>query len=63
MLTIGATGLAQAADLNETITAAEAAWVAAYATGDAKAVAAIYSADGQILAEGSDPVKGTAALT
>ena len=63
MLTIGAAGLAEAGDLKETITAADAAWAAAYAKGDAKAVAAIYSADGQILAEGSDPVKGTAALT
>jgi uncharacterized protein (TIGR02246 family) len=63
MLTICASGLVQAGDLKETITAADAAWAAAYATGDAKAVAAIYSADGQILAEGSDPVKGTAALT
>lgn len=63
MLTIGATGLAEASDLKDTIMAADAAWSAAVAKGDAKGVAAIYSANGQILAEGSDPVKGTAALT
>ena len=63
MLAMGATGVAQSGDLKETIMAADAAWSAAFAKGDAKGVAAIYSADGQILAEGSDPVKGTAALT
>jgi ketosteroid isomerase-like protein len=60
---LGATGFAQAGDLKETIMAADTAWSAAVAKGDAKAVASIYSADGQILAEGSDPVKGTADLT
>ena len=63
VLTIGATGLAAAGDLKDTIMAADAAWSAAFAKGDAKGVAAIYSANGQILAEGSDPVTGTAALT
>lgn len=63
MLTIGTTALAEASALKDTIMAADAAWSAAVAKGDAKGVAAIYSANGQILAEGSDPVKGTAALT
>jgi ketosteroid isomerase-like protein len=63
MLTIGANGLAVAGELKETIMAADAAFSAAVAKGDAREVAAIYSANGQILAEGSDPVKGTAALT
>ncbi len=63
MLTIGATGVAQSGDLKATIMAADAAWSAAFAKGDAKGVAAIYSADGQVLAEGRDPVTGTAALT
>ncbi len=63
MLALGATGVACADDLKATIMAADAAWSAAFAKGDAKAVAAIYSVDGQILAEGSDPVKGTADLT
>ena len=42
--------------------AADAAWAAAFAKGDAAAVAAIYTTDGQILAEGSEPVKGTAEI-
>jgi uncharacterized protein (TIGR02246 family) len=63
MLALGATGIAGTNDLKGTIMAADAAWTAAFAKGDAKAVAAIYSADGQILAEGSDPVKGTADIT
>ena len=63
LLTIGATGITQAGDLKETIMAADAAWSAGVAKGDAKAVAEIYSANGQILAGGSDPVKGTAAIT
>ena len=63
VLTMGAAGLAQAGDLKDTIMAADAAWSAAFAKGDAAGVAAIYSANGQVLAEGSDPVTGTAALT
>jgi uncharacterized protein (TIGR02246 family) len=63
LLTIGATGIAEAGDLKDTIMAADAAWSAAAAKGDAKAVAEIYSANGQILAGGSDPVRGTAAIT
>src|ERR1700727_1139351 len=63
VLTIGATGFAAAGDLKGTIMAGDAAWSAAFAKGDAKGVAAIYSANGQVLAEGSDPVTGTAALT
>ena len=63
MFTISATGLAEAGDLKATIIAADAAWSAAVAKGDAKGAAAIYSANGQILAGGSDPVRGTAALT
>ena len=63
MLALGTAGVACADDLKATIMAADAAWSAALANGDAKEVAAIYSADGQILAEGSDPVKGTADLT
>lgn len=63
VLTIGTTGLAWAGDLKETIMAGDAAWSAAFAKGDAAGVAAIYTANGQILAAGSDPVKGTAALT
>ena len=63
LLTIGATGITEAGDLKETIMAADAAWSAGVAKGDAKAVAEIYSANGQILAGGSDPVKGTAAIT
>lgn len=63
VLALGATGIAGTNDLKGTIMAADAAWAAAFAKGDAKAVAAIYSADGQVLAEGSDPVKGTADIT
>jgi ketosteroid isomerase-like protein len=63
MLALGAMGIARADDLKATIMAADAEWSAGFAKGDAKAVAAIYSANGQILAEGSEPVKGTAALT
>jgi uncharacterized protein (TIGR02246 family) len=63
LLTIGATGLAEAGDLKDSIMAADAAWSAALAKSDAKGVAEIYSANGQILAEGSDPVKGTGAIT
>jgi ketosteroid isomerase-like protein len=63
LLTFGASECAQSADLKETIMAADAAWSAAFAKGDAKAVASMYSASGQILAEGYDPVKGTAAIT
>lgn len=63
LLTIGATGIAEAGDLKDTIMAADAAWSAGVAKGDAKAVAEIYGANGQILAGGSDPVKGTAAIT
>lgn len=62
LLALGATGAARADDLKAAITAADARWVAAYASHDAKAVAAVYTADGQILAEGSEPVTGTAAL-
>ena len=42
--------------------AADAAWCAAFDKGDAKAVAGLYTPDGQILAAGSEPVKGTAEL-
>jgi ketosteroid isomerase-like protein len=62
-LALSATGVAGANDLKDTIMAADTAWSAAFASGDAKAVAAMYSVNGQILAEGSDPVKGTADLT
>jgi ketosteroid isomerase-like protein len=60
---LGAGAASQAADLRATIMAADAAWSAAFAQGDAGAVARLYSASGQILAQGSDPVKGTADLT
>lgn len=30
--------------------------------GDSKAIAALYTADGQVLPDGSDPIKGTAAI-
>jgi ketosteroid isomerase-like protein len=63
MLALGTSRIAGAEDLKNTILAADAAFSAAFAKGDANAVAAIYSANGQILAEGSDPVKGTADLT
>ena len=53
---LGAGSVAHADDLKTTIAAADSAWSAAYATGDAKAVAVLYTADGQILAEGSEPV-------
>jgi ketosteroid isomerase-like protein len=57
------TRVAGATDLKDTIMAADAAWSAAFASGDAKAVAATYTASGQILATGAEPVKGTADLT
>lgn len=62
MLALGAARVAGAEDLKQTISTADAAWSAAFAKGDAQAVAAIYSANGQVLAQGSDPVKGTADL-
>lgn len=63
LFALGAGGLAKAQDLKATIMAADAAWSAAFAKRDAAAVAALYSANGQILAEGSDPVKGTKDIT
>ena len=45
LLALGATGAARADDLKAAITAADARWVAAYASHDAKAVAAVYTAD------------------
>jgi ketosteroid isomerase-like protein len=63
MLALGAAGVAAASDLENAIKAADAALSAAFASGDAKAVAAIYSVNGQILADGSDPIKGTANIT
>ena len=63
LLALGASLAAQAGDLRSTIAAADTRWSAAFARGDAAAVAAIYTADGQILAAGAEPVQGTAALT
>ena len=60
LLSLGVAGTAGAADLKAGVMAADAAWAAAFAKGDAAAVAAIYTTDGQILAEGSEPVKGMA---
>jgi uncharacterized protein (TIGR02246 family) len=62
LLALGATGAACAGDLKSTIAAGDARWAAAFASQDASAVAATYTADGQILAEGSEPVTGTAAI-
>ena len=61
-LAAGFAAPAGAADLKANVIAADAAWAAAFAKGDAAAVAAIYTADGQILAEASEPVQGTAAI-
>ena len=61
-LAVGLVATAAAADLKTGVIAADAAWAAAFGRGDAAAVAAIYTADGQILAEGSEPVQGTAAI-
>ena len=62
LLSISASGVARADDLKAGVTAADARWATAFASHDAHAVAAIYTADGQILAGGSDPVSGPAAL-
>jgi uncharacterized protein (TIGR02246 family) len=63
LLALGATAVARADDNKAAIKAADAAWSAAFAGGDAKAVAAIYTANGQVLAAGSEPVTGTADIT
>ena len=60
LLSLGMAVTASAGDLKAGLLAADAAWAAAFAKGDAAAVAAIYTTDGQILADGSEPVKGTA---
>jgi len=62
LLALGTTGSAYAEDLKAAITAADARWATAFMSHDANAVAATYTADGQILAEGSEPVTGTAAI-
>ena len=62
LLALGMAVTASAGDLKAGLLAADAAWAAAFAKGDAAAVAAIYTTDGQILAEGSEPVKGTAEI-
>lgn len=59
----GATEVARAEDLKTQVMAGDAAFVTAFNQGDAKAVAAVYTAHGQILAGGSEPVKGRAAIT
>ena len=63
LLTVAASGPAAAGDIKEAVIAADTAWSAAIAKGDAKAVAEVYTPSGQILPTGSDPVKGTAAIT
>ena len=55
-------GPAFAADARAGIAAANAQFEAAAAKGDGKAIAALYSADAQLLPEGSPAIKGTAAL-
>jgi uncharacterized protein (TIGR02246 family) len=56
------TGLASAADLKAALTAADGAFASAFNRGDARAVAALYTADAQILASGAEPVRGTAEI-
>ena len=51
-----------AADARAGIAAANAQFEAAAAKGDANAIAALYSADAQLLPAGSPAIKGTAAL-
>jgi uncharacterized protein (TIGR02246 family) len=63
VLALGPAGGARAEDSSAAIKAADAAWSAAFASGDARAVAAIYTANGQVLAAGSEPVTGTAGIT
>ncbi len=57
-----AAGMARADDVRGAITAVNAAVGAAFAKGDAAAVAGFYAPDGQVLPVGMDPVKGTEAL-
>ena len=57
--------LGHAADANElrsAIEAANAQFSAAAAKGDAAALAALYTVDGQVMPAGSDPVRGQAAI-
>ena len=53
-----ATSVVHAADIKSQIDAADRAWVAAYAKGDAAAVAAMYTQDATVLPSGSDMVHG-----
>lgn len=53
---------AYADDTQAAIEAANAQLSAAVSKGDSKAVAALYTPNAQLLPEGSDPVKGTAAI-
>ena len=50
--------LARAADIKSEIEAANRAWVAAYAKGDAAALAGLYTDDATLLPPGSDMVQG-----
>jgi uncharacterized protein (TIGR02246 family) len=53
---------ARASELQSAIEAANAQFSAVAAKGDAAALAALYTADGQVMPAGSDPVRGKAAI-
>jgi ketosteroid isomerase-like protein len=53
---------AHAVDLRATIETANAQFSAAAAKGDGAGLAALYTADGQVLPAGSDPIRGTDAI-
>ena len=53
---------AGANELRSAIEAANAQFSAAAAKGDAAALAALYTADGQVMPAGSDPIRGPAAI-
>jgi uncharacterized protein (TIGR02246 family) len=59
---LAGTGLAMAQDARAAIEAVDKQFGAAVARGDAAAVAALYTRDGQILPPGVEPAKGAAAI-
>lgn len=61
-LAAGQVAPASAGDLKAELTAADGAFARAFNRGDARSVAALYTADAQILASGAEPVRGTAEI-
>jgi uncharacterized protein (TIGR02246 family) len=57
-----ASAQASAADLRAQIVKMDQAWMAAYNSGDAAALTALYTPDARVMAPGAEPISGSAAI-